>query len=165
MTATVCSSRPPRYAWWPARVHGASRHAARSSLVGQQSAQQRLIAAVVDLAGEVLQKAVELVEVAVRRRQEAGGIDVRRRLRTGDLRDLDHELVAEPLDDPDHLADVTALELAPERVGVLKCASRDAAGLVAQFEREIGRARARHQAVLARAREQPVRRALRAAAS
>ncbi len=50
-------------------------------VVGQQSAQQRLIAAVVDLAGEVLQKAVELVEVAVGRRQEAGGIDVRRRLR------------------------------------------------------------------------------------
>src|SRR4051794_20625260 len=30
-TATVCSSRPPRYAWWPPRVHGAVRNASRNA--------------------------------------------------------------------------------------------------------------------------------------
>ena len=69
---------------------------ARSSLVGEQRVEQRAVARVVHLAREVLEEAVELVEVAVGDGQErAPG---RRPAARAIARDLDLQLVAEALD-------------------------------------------------------------------
>src|SRR5262249_32689551 len=110
------------------------------------------VARVVDLAGEVLEEAVELVEVAVGDRQElrrVGG----RRVDARDRAHLELQLVAEPLDAPGDPHEVAALEAPREHVGVAKDARRDRAGAVAQLEREVRRARPRDQPILARARE------------
>ena len=105
------------------------------------------------LAGEVLEEAVELVDVAVGDGQERGGIGL---LRAGDRAHVDLELVAEALDPPRHAHEVAAFETARQHVRIPERAGLDRARAVAQFERQIRRARARGQAVLARAREDRV---------
>ncbi len=106
-----------------------------------------------DLAGEVLEEAVELVEVAVRDRQERRRI---RLLSTCNRADVDLQLVAEALDasgDPDEIA---AIEAPREQIRVLERARLDRARAIAQLERQVRRARTRRQAVLARAGEDGV---------
>ena len=71
---------------------------------------------VVDLAREVLEEAVELVEVAVGGRQEL--CRVRAVLGAPDRLQLDLELVPEALDPAAHGHQVAALELAGEEVRV-----------------------------------------------
>ena len=63
--------------------------------IGQHRRQQPLVGGVVDLAREVLEKPVELVEVPVGGRQEVAGIDV---FRPGDVDHLQHQRVPEELD-------------------------------------------------------------------
>jgi hypothetical protein len=107
----------------------------------------------VDLAGEVLEEALELVAVAVGDRQE------RRRVRllgAGDLAHLELELVAEPLGAPAHAHEIAAIEPAGEQVGVAERARLDRSAAVAQLERQERQTGARLQPVLARAGEHAV---------
>ena len=121
--------------------------------VAQQPLEQRRVAGVVDLAREVLEEAVELVEVAVGDGQEGRRVGS---LGARDLAQLELQLVAEPLHAPAHAHEIAALEAAGEQVGVAERARLDRAAAVAQLEREIGHAGARLQAVLARAGEHRV---------
>ena len=102
-----------------------------------------------DLAREVLEEAVELVDVAVGDGQELGGI---RLLGARDLVHLDLQLVAEPFHAPAHAHELAAVEAPGEHVGVLERAPGQRTGAIAQLEREVGRAGPREQPVLARAR-------------
>jgi predicted ATP-grasp superfamily ATP-dependent carboligase len=107
----------------------------------------------VDLAREVLEEAVELVQVAVRDGQERGGI---RLLGARDAADLDLQLVAKALDATDDAHEIAPLEAPGEEVRVAERAPGHRPRPVAQFERQIGDARARLEPVLARAREHGV---------
>ena len=118
-------------------------------LVAEQALEQARVGGVVDLAREVLEEAVELVDVAVGDRQElrrVGGLGAL------DLLDVDLQLVAEALHAPAHAHELAAVEAPGEDVGVLERATGQRAAAVAQLEREVRRAGAREQAVLARAR-------------
>ena len=106
--------------------------------VPEQVLQQRPVAGLVDLPREVLEEAVELVDVAVGDRQERGRVGVRRAL---DRADLDLQLVAEALHPPLDADEVAAVEAAAEQVGVAEHARRKGRRAVAQLERQIGRAR------------------------
>ena len=141
-------------------MQGVRRNAARSSRVGQQRVEQRPVAGVVDLRGQVLEEAVELVHVAVGDGQERldrhvlgafAAWPAARRMSA----DLDHEVVAEALDAADHGDEVAALEAAGQHVGVPEGAGLHAARAVAQLERQICASSAGLQPVLAHAREDP----------
>ena len=96
--------------------------------------EQRLQARVVDLAGEVLEEAFELVEVAV-----GGGEELRRvggcLIGARDRIEVDLELVAEATDAAAHAHELAALEAPGEHVGVAEGAGADRAGAVAQLDR------------------------------
>jgi hypothetical protein len=96
--------------------------------VAEEGVDQRTQVRVVDLTGQVLEEAVELLQVAV-----GGGQERRRvgRLGAPDRVELDLELVAEALDPPGDLHQVPALELAGEEVGVAEGARLDGAAAVA----------------------------------
>ncbi len=123
--------------------------------VAEQRVEQRLQAGVVDLARQVLEEAVELVEVAVGDGQERRRIDAAGG-RAADRAQLDLQLVAEALDAAGDVDDVAAVEAPRDHVGVAEHAALDRARAIAQLDREVRRAAARHQAVLAGAREDPV---------
>ena len=101
------------------------------------------------LAHQVLEEAVELVEVAVGDGEELGRV---RALRPRDVHDLDLQLVAEALHAPAHAHELAAVEAPGQHVGVLERAAGQRAGAVAELEREVRRAGPREQPVLARAR-------------
>ena len=134
-------------------MHGARRQFGAQRLVVDDVLEEARVALLVDLAREVLEEAVELVDVAVGDGQEGGRV---RLLGTRDRAHVDLQLVAEalhPARDPD---EVTALEAPRQDVRVLERAGLDRARPVAQLERQIGRARARGQPVLARTGEDRV---------
>src|SRR5947199_4122920 len=66
--------------------------------VAEEPVQQRAVLAVVHLSREMLEKAVELVQVAVGGREEPRRVDPVAIVRAGDRSHLEDELVAEPLD-------------------------------------------------------------------
>jgi hypothetical protein len=103
----------------------------------------------------VLEKAFQLVEVAVGDRQEAGRIGVAA-VGASDGANIDLKLLAKALHAPTHAHELAPLEASGEHVGVAKGAGEDRAGPVAQLERQIGAARTRDLAFLARAGEHPV---------
>ena len=120
--------------------------------VVEQRCEQRAQAGVVNLAREVLEEAVELVEVAVGDGQECGRIG----LALGgaiDRAQVDLQLVAKALDATGDAHEVTALEAPGQHIGVPKRAPLNRPRAVAQLDREVRRAGTRQQAVLARARE------------
>ncbi len=124
-------------------------------LVADEVGDQRPQARLVDLAGEVLEEAVELLHVAVGAGQERRRVDVAG-LRSGDRPHLDLQLVAEALDAAGDADEVAALEAAGEQVGVSEDPRRDGAGAVAQLQRQVGGAGAADEAVLAGAGEDGV---------
>ena len=109
---------------------------------------------VVDLAGQVLEEAVELVDRAVGGRQELGRVE-RARLDPAQRRDLGREVAAEALDLAADLDRVAALEARAEHVDVAEDPGRDRAGPVPQLEAQVGRAVLRLLPVLANHREAP----------
>ena len=121
-------------------------------LVAQERVEQTAQVRVVHLAGQMLEKPVELLDVAVGDRQELGGVG-RVLLGTPDRGELDLQLVAKALDTAADAYEVAALELAGKEVGVSERAARDRAGAVAQLDRQVGAAVALGQPILARARE------------
>ena len=122
------------------------------ALVAEERVEQRAQVRVVDLAGEVLEEAVELLDVAVGDRQELGRVG-RALLGAPDRGQLDLQLVAKALDAAAHADQVAALELAGEEVGVAERTPGDGAGAVAQLDRQVGAPVAGGEPVLARARE------------
>ena len=84
-------------------------------VVAQQPLQQAAVAGIVDLAREVLEEAVELVDVAVGDREERGRVGA---LGARDRAHLDLQLVAEALDAARDPHEVAALEAAGQHVGV-----------------------------------------------
>ena len=98
-------------------MHGARRSWARSDSSPSTRLQQRGEGGVADLAGQCVEEAVELVEVAV-----GDGQEVRRVGLVGagaaDLLDVELELVAEALHAPAHAHEVAALEAPGQDVGV-----------------------------------------------
>ena len=127
-------------------------------LVAEQADEQRAEAGLADLAGERVEEAVELVEVAVgdgqeRRRVGRPGVDA------DEARQLDLQLAAEARDAPGGADEVAALEAPGEQVGVAEQARRAArrCGRAARRAR-YGDPGARHQPVLARAGEDAVER-------
>ena len=99
----------------PAGEGGGARRTERA--VAEQSVQQRPVAGVADLAGEVLEEAVELVENAVGDRQEGsrGPPWTRRR---GDRAQVERQLFAEVLDAAGDQDQVVAEEARGGDVGV-----------------------------------------------
>ena len=125
--------------------------------VGEERVEQAAVAGVGDLAREMLEEAVELVEVAVGDRQEVRrvGLALGRPL---DPVELDLRLLAEAHDAAARAHELARLEAAALEVGVAEDAGRERSAAVAQLDREVGRARARREALLARAREDAVHR-------
>ena len=119
-------------------MHGVRRSAARSAAVAEEVGEQRREGRVAHLAGEVLEEAVELVEVAEGDGQEGRGVGV---LGAGDRAQLELQLVAEALDAAGDAHEVALVEAPGEQVGVAEDARGDGAGAVAQLEREVRRAR------------------------
>ena len=116
----------------------------------QQGAQRR----VAHLAGQMLEEAVELVEVAVGDGQEGGRIGVPR-VGASDRADVDLQLLAEALDPPGDADQVAAVEAPGVQVGITEDPSRERSGAIAQLDREVRRAGARDEPILARAGEDP----------
>ena len=131
-----------------ARARGAAPLGAQG-VVGEQPFQEPRVRRVVDLARQVLEEAVELVDVAVGDGEELGGVGL---LGARDVRHLDLQLVAEAFHAPAHAHELAAVEAAGQHVGVLERAAGQRAGAIAQLEREVGRAGPGEQPVLARAR-------------
>src|SRR5450755_287762 len=124
-------------------------------LIDEQRIEQCAVAAVEDLGDEMLEEAVELVEVAVGGGQEVGRIG----LAVGgarDLRHLEHEIVAEALDAAGDADEVAALEAAGQGVGVLEGAGGHNRGAIAELEGQVGGPGTGREAVLARAGEHAV---------
>ena len=117
--------------------------------VREEGVEQAVVVRVVDLTREVLEEAVEFVEVAVGDGEELGRVCV---LGPRHGAQLGHHLVAKALHAPARVHEVAALEPAREEVGVAEGAGRDRAGPIAELEREERRARPGRQAVLAGAR-------------
>jgi hypothetical protein len=107
--------------------------------VGEERVEQAPQVGVPHLTRQVLEEAVELVQVAIGDREKMGRVHA---VEAGaaDRPQLDLELVAEALDAAPHGHQVAALELASEEVGLAKDARGDGAGAVAQLERQVGRA-------------------------
>ena len=105
-----------------------------------------------ELAGEELEEAVQLVEVAARRRHE------RRRILVGGLErpHLELEAVAKPLHPPEHAHGVALGEPLVEELDVAPDPGLDAPARIDELEGEIGAAAAGAQAPLARDGEEPV---------
>ena len=119
----------------------------REEDAGDDLAQRR----VVDLAGQVLEEAGELVAVAVGRGQEVARVELAA-VELLDVVDLGDQLAAEALGAARDADRVALVEAGREAVDVAERAARDRAGAVAQLEREVGRPVAGGQPVLARAR-------------
>ena len=113
----------------------------------EQSAQPRIE----DLAHEMLEEALQLVEVAIGDGQEVRRIGLAVG-DAGDRRQLDLQLVAEALNAPAHPHKVAALEAPGEHVGIAKRPPGDRAGAIAQLEGQVRRPGARDEAVLTGAR-------------
>ena len=96
-TATVCSIRPPRYAWWPPRVQGARRNSAACGPVSTSRGDELAKTGVVNLAHEMLEEPLQLVDRAIGGGKELGGIE-RSGLEPANVVELRDELVAEALD-------------------------------------------------------------------
>ena len=120
----------------------------------QEGVEQPAQPAVVDLAAQVLEEAVELVEVAVGHRQEVGGVHARR-VGSLDRAQVHHQLVAEALGTALDLHQVALLELGGEEVRLAERARGHGTGAIAQLERQVRRAGPGRQTVLARAGEDP----------
>ena len=117
---------------------GAARRVARASPSRRvDQAPERRVA---DLAREVLEEAVELVEVAVGDGQERGGVGLAGAARR-DRAHVDLQLVAEALDPARDAHEVAALEAPGVEVGVAEDAGRERAAAVAQLDREVRRTR------------------------
>ena len=107
---------------------------------------------VVDLAGQMLEKAVQLLDRAVGGREELGRVE-RVRLDPPQRRHLGREVAAEALDLAADLDRIPALETGAEQIDVAEDAGRDRAGPVAELEAQVGRAVLRLLAILAYHRE------------
>jgi Protein of unknown function (DUF1015) len=115
--------------------------------VGERARDDRAQPFVVYLAAEELEEALELVRVAPQAGGQSRGIDVRGRL---ECPHLDLELVPEPLDAAEHANRVARIEATVEQVDVVPDTRADPAARVDELEREIARAVACPQPLLAR---------------
>ena len=118
-------------------MHGARRQRRAQLLVAEQPREQRAEARLVDLAGEVLEEAVELVEVAVGGGEEPRRVGVRR-VRAHDARTSACSSSRKRSTRPRRADEVAAVEAAREEVGVAEHASRERARPVAQLEARYG---------------------------
>ena len=132
----------------PVARAGRAPERAPEHVVAQEEVEQRPQRRIVHLPGQVLEEAVQLVEVAVRHGQELRRIGVAG-VGAAHRAELGLELVPEALDPARHLHQVALLELPGDEVGVAEDAGRQRAGAIAQLEREVGRARAGGQPILA----------------
>ena len=94
-----------------------------TSIAALRAGQERRVARVVDLRREVLEEAVELVEVPVGDGEEARGVR-RAGGRPADRAQLDLQLVAEALDAPGHAHEVAAIEAPGKHIGITKRAAQ-----------------------------------------
>ena len=103
--------------------------------VGKQRVDQRAVAGVVNLRAEVLEEAIELVHVSVRDRQERLHGHLLATIGIGlgpaDVGDLDHQVLAEAFDSPDHGDKVSALEAPGQSVRVAEGTGLHGTGAVA----------------------------------
>ena len=112
----------------------------------------RLERRVVDLARQVLEKAVQLLRRPVGGGEELGRVEGAR-LDSPQRRDLRLEAAAEPFDLAANLDRVAALEAGTELVGLAEDPGRDRAGPVPELEAQVGRAVLRLLPVLANHRK------------
>ena len=127
---------------------GSAAERARHRLREQKAAHDRGQRRVVDLAGEMLEESLELLAVAIGGRQELGRIGLCR-LEPAHVLELGDERSAEARNPPAHLDRIAAIESRADPVGVAKDAGGDGAGAIAELEREIDRAVACGEPVLA----------------
>jgi hypothetical protein len=106
---------------------------------------------VVDLAREVLQKALQLLGIAIRRGEKGSGVEIGS-LEPRNVLDLDDQLAAKPLDLPGNADRVAPLEARREPIDIPKRPRRDRTGPVPQLQGEIDRAVPGREPVLAHAR-------------
>jgi hypothetical protein len=109
---------------------------------------------VVDLAGQMLEKAIQLIEIAVRAGQEARWIDFRRfHVDAHGIAHLNHELVAKALDAALNTNEITSLKTSTKDIGLPKGARNYRAGPVAQLDGQVWQAATSNKAILPRAGE------------
>ena len=126
-----------------------------AEVVGHRAAEQEPLhhpqqRRVVDLAREVLEEALELLDRAIGGRQELRRV-VRAGLQALDIVELGDHLAAKALDPAANADRVAAFEAQPDPVGLAEHPGRERAGGVAELERQVGAAVARRQAVLPQA--------------
>lgn len=124
-------------------------HPAADVLVAEDALHDRLQAGVGDLAGEVVEEAVELLRVAAHGRGEAGRVGVRRGL---DRAHVELQPVAVALDPAEHAHRIALAEARVEQVDVVPDSGLDAAARVDELDGEIGRSVLRPEPPLARDR-------------
>jgi uncharacterized protein (DUF1015 family) len=110
-----------------------------------------------DLAGEELEEAIELADIATQGRREQCGVLVGCRLERSHLH---LEATAEALDPSEHTDGVTFREAPVEKLDVVPHACFDASARIDQLERQIRGSRASAAALLASDGEHPFHRAI-----
>ena len=128
-------------------MHGARRKSAASGPVEDDRLDHDPQLRVVDLAREVLEKALELFGRAVRGRQELGRVEAAR-LDPAGVVNLDHELASKALDPAADRDGVAGLEAKADPVGVAKRAGGDRPAAIAQAQGQVRGAVARRLALL-----------------
>ena len=108
-------------------------------------------AGIVDLAAQVLEEALELLDRAVGGGKELGGVE-RPGLEPAHVVELRRQLAPEALELAAGEHRVATLEAQPDPIGLAEDASRKRAGAVAQLQRQVGAPVSGRQPVLAHAR-------------
>ena len=101
-------------------MQGARRHASRSPSITKEAIEQRPVAPVVDLPGQVLEEAVQLIQVPVGGGQEPSRIDPGRLGYPLDLEQFDDQILAEALDPPANPNHIPAFKLPAQSIRVLE---------------------------------------------
>ena len=118
-------------------MQGARRSSLATGSAPSDSGDDGAQAGIVDLAAQVLEKALELVDRAIGGGQELGRVEgAGSSLRSAV--DLGLQLAPEALDLAAHLDRVAALEASAELIGLAEDPRRDRAGPVAQLDDDVG---------------------------
>ena len=132
-------------------MHGARRKSLASGSAKQEPLDDAAQAGVVDLAAQVLEEALQLLDRAIGGGKELGGVE-RPGLEPAHVVELRRQLAPEALELAAGEHRVATLEAQPDPVGLAEDASGKRAGAVAQLERQVGAPVPGRQSVLAHAR-------------
>ncbi len=132
-------------------MHGARRKSLARRPGDHEPFDDAAQAGVVDLAAQVLEEALELLDRAIGSGQELPRVE-RPGLEPAHVVELGRQLAPEALELAPGVHRVAAFEAQPDPIGLPEHASRKRAGSVAELQRQVGAPVARRQSILANAR-------------